>query len=149
MHFFNSDITSVNILLEHFFGPGDDESKFITGMINKMKSNVPEIELTAGTQIRDFIFIEDVLDAYFVVIKNIETFIGYVNLPLGSGQGITIREIVEFIRELSQSSSVLKFGAVKMRDNELMKSDADISMLNKLGWNPKYNLIEGLKLTLS
>ena len=148
LEFMSSKINTINILLEHFYGPGDDESKFITGMIRKLKLNTPTIELTTGIQIRDFIHIDDVLDAYFVLIENLHKFKGYNILPLGSGAGYTIREIVELMKDFCNSTSELKFGAVPMRENELMKSDADISILKDLGWKPKIDIEFGLKLTI-
>jgi CDP-paratose synthetase len=148
LQFFNNKITSINILLEHFYGPGDDSSKFITAMIHKMKENVKEIQLTAGIQIRDFIYTEDVLNAYLTMIDSLNKFKGYNVVPLGSGETCTIREIVELIKLYSKSDSELQFGAIPMRDTELMKSDADISILKELGWKPKYSLKQGLELTV-
>ncbi|WP_300978454.1 NAD(P)-dependent oxidoreductase [Flavobacterium sp.] len=146
--FFSSKITTINVLLEHFYGPDDEDSKFVTSMIGKMKSNVADIELTEGIQLRDFIFIEDVISAYLCLISNITKFEGFNVLPLGSGETVTIRKIVETIKEVSGSTSNLLFGKVAMRENELMCSNADISKLKDLGWNPKYNLNAGLKLTV-
>ncbi|AWK03019.1 epimerase [Flavobacterium crocinum] len=148
LEFFSSKITTINILLEHFYGPYDDNSKFISSMISKMSNNILEIELTEGTQLRDFIFIEDVLSAYLCIISNIDKFIGFNNLPLGSGETVTIRKIVETIKEVSESKSNLLFGKIPMRENELLCSDADISKLKSLGWYPKFNLNEGIKLTI-
>lgn len=148
LQFFDSKITTVNVLLEHFYGPGDDSSKFVTGMILKMLSNVNEIDLTAGTQVRDFVFIDDVLDGYMSIIDHLMDFNGFTNLPLGSGNGVSIKEVVEQIKDLSKSTSKLNFGAIKMRDNELMHSDADLSLLKGFGWSPKYDLKKGLNLII-
>lgn len=148
LEFFSSKITSVNVLLEHFYGPDDEDSKFVTSMIAKMKRNVIDIELTEGIQLRDFIFIEDVISAYLCLIDNMPNFKGFNVFPLGSGETVTVRKIVETIKEVSNSTSNLLFGKVPMRENELMCSDADISKLKKLGWNPKYTLNEGLRLTV-
>lgn len=148
LEFFSSKIVTINILLEHFYGPDDDESKFISSMIGKMKKNVVEIELTAGTQLRDFIFIEDVISAYLCIIQNLNKFSGFNIVPLGSGDTVTIREIVEIMKEVSGSKSNLLFGKIAMRDNELLCSDSDISKLKNLGWSPNYTLNEGLKLTV-
>lgn len=148
LEFFSSKIVTINILLEHFYGPDDDDSKFISSMIGKMKRNLLEIELTAGTQLRDFIFIEDVLSAYLCVINNIDKFSGFNILPLGTGETVSIRKIVETIKEVSGSKSDLLFGKIAMRENELLCSDADISKLKSLGWSPNYTLNEGLKLTV-
>jgi CDP-paratose synthetase len=148
LEFYSSKITTINFLLEHFYGPDDDDSKFVTSMIGKMKRNVSEIELTEGLQLRDFIFIEDVISAYLCVINNLNKFEGFNLLPLGSGETVTIRKIVETIKDIVGCTSNLLFGKVLMRENELMCSDADISVLNGLGWYPKYKINEGLKLTV-
>ncbi len=149
LEFFSKRIVSINILLEHFYGPNDDESKFISNMINKMRRNVPEIPLTLGTQSRDFIYIDDVLDAYILIINKISRFKFFNNVPLGTGKAETIRSVVETIKEISNSISHLNFGAIDMRDNELLKSDADISVLKQLNWYPKYSLREGLNIIIS
>ena len=52
---------------------------------------------------------------------------------------------MELIKDLMQSETVLNFGALEYRENEVMYSKADISSLIKLGWNPMFNLEEGLK----
>lgn len=148
LEFYSFKITTINILLEHFYGPEDEDSKFISSMIGKMKNNIDEIELTEGIQLRDFIFIEDVIDAYLFIIRNLNKFEAYSNLPLGSGSVVTIREIVETIKRITCSKSELLFGKIPMRENELMKSDADISILKNLGWFPKFNLDEGLKIVI-
>jgi CDP-paratose synthetase len=148
LDFFSSKIVTVNILLEHFYGPDDDDSKFITSMIGKMKRNVSNIELTEGTQLRDFIFIDDVVNAYMCILNNLDKFKGYNILPLGSGEVVTIRKIVETIKQESGSDSNLLFGKIPMRENELLCSDADISKLKNLGWYPKFNLTEGIKRTI-
>lgn len=149
LQFFGNQITSYTILLEHFYGPGDDESKFVTSMINKMKENISSIPLTEGLQKRDFVFIEDVIDGYLFLINNIYNISGYNEVPLGSGHTVTIREIVEKIKLYSGSVSYLNFGAVEMRANELLESNSDISLLKDMGWLPKYSLDEGLLLTIS
>lgn len=148
LNYFSSQIVTINLLLEHFYGPDDDDSKFVTAMIGKMKKNVPDIELTAGTQLRDFIFIDDVISAYRCVIGNISLFSGFTDVPLGSGETVSIRNLVEIIKESSKSQTRLLFGSIPMRKTELLCSNADISILQNLGWTPKFSLNEGIKKTI-
>ncbi len=42
----------------------------------------------------------------------------------------------------------LNFGMLPYRENEIMESHVDISMLLKLGWQPQISLVEGLKYTI-
>ena len=133
----------INVELEHFYGPNDDQNKFISYVINKCIINEP-LTLTEGTQKRDFIYIEDVVDAYKIIIKNIENVSFFECIPLGSGCCPTVREVVETIHKCSNSETILEFGGVPMRKNELMLSCANIKKLNKLGWSAKYSLKQGL-----
>jgi len=147
---FNSDssIKFVNVALEHFYGPDDDSSKFTSYVINACLSG-DKLALTDGLQQRDFIFIDDVVAAYKVLIENIAKLDTFETVPVGSGVAPTVRELVEMIHTCSLSKSSLEFGAVAMRENELMYSCADICRLKQLGWQPAYSLEAGIKATLT
>lgn len=143
------NIKFLNVLLQQFYGPNDDDSKFISSVINKCLSNETQIQLTKGLQKRDVIFIEDVVSAYVTLIENENIFSkGFINIGLGSGKAITIKEIVNKIHLSTKSNSELLFGAIEYRYNEIMYSIADINILKNLGWLPKYTFEEGLKLTI-
>jgi CDP-paratose synthetase len=137
----------INIELEHFYGPNDDVSKFISYVINQC-INGNDLSLTEGLQKRDFIYIDDVVSAYSIIIKNLGDFKQFETVPVGSGLSPTIKESVEIIHTLIKSSSKLKFGAVSMRENELMYSCADTSKLVNLGWNLRYSIEAGIKATV-
>ena len=145
---YQGSVQVINLKLEHFYGPKDDINKFVTRVIQKvLKDEV--IDLTAGEQRRDFIYIEDVVSAYMHVIEQLS------NIPktcfeaeVGSGKVISIKELVETIKAIAKSKSILNFGAVPYRDNEVMESQADISGMLQLGWKPSISLAEGLKRTI-
>ena len=46
----------INMRLEHFYGPGDNSSKFTSYILKSCIENIPKLELTLGEQKRDFIF---------------------------------------------------------------------------------------------
>ncbi len=138
-------IRFVNILLEHFYGPDDDDSKFTTWVIKSCLKNVPELKLTAGEQKRDFIYIDDVVDAYLFLMDNMRNFgVAYREIGLGSGTAVTIRQFVKLVHRFTGSSTKLHFGAIPYRPNEQMDIKADIHDLNELGWRPNTNLEQGL-----
>ncbi|MBK5273833.1 MAG: NAD(P)-dependent oxidoreductase [Desulfuromonadales bacterium] len=142
-------IRYVNIELEHFFGPGDDDSKFITHVIKSCVENVPEFRLTAGEQKRDFIYIDDVVAAYTLLLEKAPSLeASFQEYGLGSGEAVTIREVVERVHHLTGSGTILNFGALPYRANEVMESRADISSLTALGWAREVDLIEGLRKTV-
>src|SRR5512146_292629 len=61
-------ILFLNLKLEHFYGPGDDDTKFTTHVIKSCLMNAPELKLTLGEQKRDFIYIDDVIAAYLLLL---------------------------------------------------------------------------------
>lgn len=142
-------ITFVNIKLEHMYGPGDDDSKFVTFVIKSCMENMAELKLTPGEQKRDFIYIDDVISAYSLLLKKSamqkEFFQEY---DLGTGKAVSVRELVETVHSLTNSTAKLNFGALPYREHEIMESRADIGPLNALGWSSKVSLIDGLISTI-
>ena len=140
-----------NLKLEHLYGEKDSTDKFITMVIDSFLKSKEEIKLTEGDQVRDFVYVGDVVQAYIKILGNLSNhnkqFTGY---SLGSGTGTTIREIVGKIKSLTNNTGTrTEFGAIKYRKNEIMKSVADISKVSKdLGWIPRTSLESGLQKTV-
>jgi CDP-paratose synthetase len=146
----SKNIKVVNLKLEHFYGPNDDSSKFITFVLNScLDKNLNKLELTEGKQKRDFIFIDDVVSAYELMLNNINSFSSFEEVEVGTGEALTIQEVVKKIKRLTDSKINLKFGAVPYRDNEIMLSKADTSKLLRLGWKTKYSFEQGIKKILA
>lgn len=141
-------IRFVNLQLEHFYGPGDDESKFSTHVIQSCLKNLPELKLTKGEQKRDFIYIDDVVQAFLLMMNAPERQPGFMDCAVGLGEAVTIREFVETVARLTGATTFLDFGAIPYRENELMESIADISTCVRLGWRPEVSLEQGLQKTL-
>lgn len=157
----STSIHGINIALEHFYGPGDDATKFVGEMIRRLLAGDARIALTPGEQQRDFVYIDDVVDAFTMILAH------HVNplLPagpsepsrdalrcyeIGSGQPVSIREFMTTLRRLAgQDHVALDFGAIPYRENEVMYSQAMISPLMALGWKPRISLEEGLRRTVA
>ncbi|MDN0087960.1 NAD(P)-dependent oxidoreductase [Yersinia nurmii] len=137
----------VDLKLEHFYGPYDDQTKFTTYVINSCKEN-NNLKLTAGLQERDFIYIEDLLNAFKCLIKNIDNLVSGESIPIGSGQAITIRKFVETVAKITHYQGKLEFGAIPTRQNELMYSCASLERMNELGWKCEYSLNSAIQYTL-
>jgi len=139
-----------NIRLEHFYGPDDDPTKFTAYVINSCLGNVPELKLTKGEQKRDFIYIDDVVSAYMVLLEKIDSCNNvFVEYDVGSGRSISVREFVETAHRLAGSSTRLAFGALPYREGEVMHSEADISELSALGWRCHFDIEAGLNQVIN
>jgi nucleoside-diphosphate-sugar epimerase len=149
LQMYSNELKVINMQLEHFYGPGGSMDNFISLMVQKMLLNIPYIDLTLGEQKRDFLYFDDVVSAFITVINNcahIDS--NFTNLQIASGEVVSIRNVVETIRELTNSNSILNFGAIPYRLNELMEPNTSNSTICELGWKPMVNLEEGLKRTV-
>ena len=134
-------IQFLNLRLEHFYGPDAPEDQFLTWVVRKLKSGEP-LELTAGTQRRDFVYIEDVLRVYRTVMD--KAFKDpYVDIPVGTGVAPTIREVVEYLKQITRSQSELKFGSIPQIANE-PDSCCDTGMVKALDAVPSVGWREGM-----
>ena len=153
MHFLSNHNTKmINIKIEHMYGPLDDENKFIYWLINQLKQNVEKIDLTSGIQKRDFIYIDDIVRAYEIIINNLNKLKNFEEFELGTGTSIKVKGFIEKIYlELSKKQNIttkLNFGKISYRNNENMNMQANIQKLEKLNWKPKVSIEDGIKRIL-
>lgn len=157
----STSIRGINVALEHFYGPGDDTTKFVGEMVRRLLSGDARIALTPGEQQRDFVYIDDVVDAFALILKhhiqplsptgpNEPSKASLACYEIGWGQAISIREFMTTLRRLAgQEHVALDFGAIPYRDNEVMYSQAQIAPLLSLGWKPRVGLEDGLRRTVA
>lgn len=147
---YSDRMTCVNVALEHFYGPGDNPSKFVTWIVHSLIKDVPTIKLTKGEQKRDFIYIDDVAEAFTYILRDsLKREKGFFHYEIGSGQLVSISDFVMAIKRLvGNTSTFLDFGAIPYRENEVMASSVDLSGIQKLGWSPVVSLENGLNRTI-
>lgn len=151
LHQYSSTMACINVALEHFYGPHDDPTKFVTFIIRSLLERIDHIDLTLGEQKRDFIHINDVVSAFLLILQHSSSLrSGYFDYELGTGKTISIREFVELVKELAGNDSThLNFGAVPYRENEVMETLVDTRTIRALGWETSYSLYNGLKITIN
>lgn len=150
LELYGTRLVCASVALEHFYGPDDDPTKFISGVIRDLLLGVERIRLTPGAQRRDFIHVDDVVEAFVRILSFCaETTPGFYAFQVATNLPTTIREVVEEIRELAGGpKTVLDFGALPYRANEVMDAAVDTASLRALGWKPRIGRREGLKRTI-
>ena len=145
-----NEIKTINLRLEHFYGPGSNDTNFISKMIRKLGNNEAEIELTKGDQKRDFIYIDDVISAFHFVLQKSPHFLNnFIDLHVETNQPISIKELLVSIKKMTKSNSILNFGAVPNK-NEINRASLDkIPSIRSLGWLPRIKLEDGLQKTIA
>ena len=119
--------------------------KLMTSSIVAALKNEPLIVFGDGEQSSDFVYIDDVVDA---CLKASSDSAGGQVLDIGTGLSTPVKRVVELIRELTRSQS--KVQHLPLRTGEVkLQTKADPSSAGEfLGWEPKTDLLEGLKKTI-
>ena len=134
------------ISLRYFnvYGPGQGAAGDIAIFIKKALNNEDLVITGNGDQERDFIYVDDVVDANIAAVS----YSGSEKVfNIGSGQSIKLRDLAKLIIKLCNSES--KIILEKPRHGDLFYSCADITKAkNELNWMPKTDLETGLKKTI-
>ena len=132
--------------LANVYGPRQDSSgeggvvAIFTEMM--LKRQAPTI-FGDGTQTRDFVYVEDVVDA---LVRGAEIG-GGVFLNIGTGRETSVLELYKALAELAGFERDPRFGPP--RPGDILRSAVDASAAKKhLGWEPWTSLTEGLARTL-
>ncbi len=133
--------------LRYFNVYGKGQTLDYAGVITKFLENImidkPPIIFGDGSQIRDFIFVQDVAEANFVSMNSSVTH-GFFNI--GTGIRISISELANLMIKLSEKNLKPEFDVLP--EGDVNESQADISLSKKLlSWKPETSLEDGL-LTL-
>jgi len=142
-----------NLILPNLYGAGDcfDEVRsyavgaLVKRIMDAKKNNLPEITIWGtGKPIRDYVYIDDIVDA---VIRAIEVDIGIEPINLGSGQGFSITELAEAIKEAAGYQGKFVYDTTKP-EGALSKILDNTRCREILNWQPATSLKEGLKKTI-
>ncbi|WP_020395554.1 NAD-dependent epimerase/dehydratase family protein [Thiolinea disciformis] len=131
------------------YGPEQGSEMFVPALIQSLINN-KDFSMTQGEQLRDFVYIDDVISAIIDSVKASDDINGII-INIGCGVSHRLKDIALTIAKLINPEALkhLKFGALSYRQNEVMDYAANISLAQeKLNWKPEIKLEEGLKRTI-
>jgi nucleoside-diphosphate-sugar epimerase len=130
------------------YGYYEEKNRLVSSVIlSCLKFRNPK--LSSPDSIRDFIFIEDVINAYRKVIDNKDRVKGEV-FNIGSGKQHTVGEIVKNIIKLTGNKVKPEWGKITNPRHEPECWQADISRARRLlNWEPGFGLRQGLEKDIS
>jgi UDP-glucose 4-epimerase len=141
-------LETVRLRFFNVFGPRQDASSPYSGVIAlfiaAMRQGKQPTVFGDGLQSRDFVYIDNVVDA---LIKAAEVPAASGNVyNIGTGERITILDLVAALNEVLGTS--LRPLMAPPRAGDVRYSQADISRARKdLGYEPRIGLVEGLRRT--
>lgn len=128
------------------FGPAQDLSFFIPSLIWACLAGM-DFQMTAGTQLRDFIYIDDVIDAF---LHAANTRLTEPIFNVSSGISHSVREVAELIVASAGAPIALNFAKPVDRTTDVMDVRVDSARAQRaLGWTPRIELRDGIKATFA
>lgn len=138
----HSNLSNTNYLilrLFNFLGP-DLPSTFFPSLLKEKLANDEPVKMTLGEQKRDFLHLNDVLEALLIASNSSYNGKTY---NICSGKGVSIRQLANEAKKIMKSNSIIEFGAIPYRDNEIWEMVGDNSKFKKdFGWEPKYDILD-------
>ena len=114
----------------------------ITIFTNRLLKNMPPIIYGDGQQTRDFVYIQDVVEANMLALSS-EKAAGEV-FNIGTGTNVSVNQIAEALKDIMNKKD-LKNVHADPRPTDIRHGYADISKAQKiLGYSPKFSIKEGL-----
>jgi UDP-glucuronate decarboxylase len=123
-----------------------NDGRVVSNFIVQALKNNPITIYGDGSQTRSFCYVDDLIDAFVLLMNSPDDVTGPVNL--GNPGEFTISELAHKVIELIGSRSKLVFNPLPSDDPKQRKPDISLAKTT-LGWEPKIPLAEGLKHTIA
>jgi len=128
------------------YGPGQSTEMFLPSLIVSLLQNKP-FPMTAGMQKRDFIYIDDLVDA--MIRAALYPSVAGKVINIGSGKPVTLSTITGLVEAKIGKQGLIQQGIRDYRPLEIMEYAVDISRARELlGFSPKISFEEGLEKTI-
>ena len=122
-----------------------NDGRVVSSFIMQALRNEPITIFGDGTQTRSFCYVEDMIEGLIRMMNGPDDFVGPVNL--GNPEEQRILDLAQTIIRLAQSKSEIEFNPPPMDDPKRRQPDISLAK-EKLHWEPKIGLEEGLKMTI-
>lgn len=148
---YNANI--ISLMPCNLYGPGDhfnlETSHVLGALIKKIcdakNNNESIVEIWGdGSQRREFLYIEDLVDAIIFAENKFDKTETFLNV--GCGKDFSIKNIAELIKSIVQYKGEFKYSTDK--PTGMKQKLLDITKIQNEGWYPKTEITEGLENTI-
>jgi nucleoside-diphosphate-sugar epimerase len=136
-----------NLRVFNFYGESMPEGFFIPQMIQSLKKG-EDFLMTKGEQVRDFLYVGDVVKALVLTAKNTSSYGETMNVC--SGKGTKLSQLAAAVNTSMKTKAKIVLGAIPYRDNEVWEMIGDNSKIKKIiGFEPKISIDKGIEIVIN
>jgi len=150
LSFYNSFKLPVTIVRPfNTYGPRQSARAIIPTIITQIASGVKEIKLGDIRPTRDFNYVKDTCSGFLAIVNESKTIGKEINIA--SNYEVSMAETLNIIKEIMNSdvNFITDEQRIRPENSEVFRLWGDNTLIRELtGWQPKYNIREGLKETI-
>ncbi|TDM27182.1 NAD-dependent epimerase/dehydratase family protein [Macrococcoides caseolyticum] len=139
------NIPTVSLRFFNIYGPRQNPKSDYSGVLSILNQKFSEKQKFTffgdGEQTRDFVYIDDLIQAFWLVLNNDEVNGEIFNV--GTGRQTTLNEVFGVFQENYNYS--IPYEYKDERKGDIKYSYADITKLEKIGYSPRYTINEGIR----
>jgi CDP-paratose 2-epimerase len=142
------NIPTVVFRMSCIYGPhqfGNEDQGWVAHFMLQALNNKPVTIFGDGKQVRDILYVDDLVHAFFYAQENLDAVAGQAfNIGGGTPNSMSLLELIREIETISGNKVAVDFEEWRTSDQKYFVSS--ISKFSKLtGWQPKVSAIEGIE----
>jgi UDP-glucose 4-epimerase len=141
------DLPVVHLRVFMVYGPGQLDRRKLVPYVTVSLLRGEEPRLTSGTRAVDWIYVDDVVEAFLRAA--VTPGLGGRSLDVGSGDLVTARDLAERLSDLVGGDAEPAFGAIPDRVLERVRAADPAPAADAMGWRPQTSLDDGLAQTVA
>ena len=131
----------------NIYGEGQKRNFVLPTILEQLDQS--EISLGNIDDLRDYLYVDDLISAFWACIKSRDKFKQYDIVNIGSGEPASVKDIIYIIEEITNQRRKVTINKNKIRNDETKVEFCSNKKLKDLtGWQPKYSLYNGIKNVL-
>jgi nucleoside-diphosphate-sugar epimerase len=135
----------------HVYGPGEAAHRLLPSLLSGL-SRGRRVPLSTGTQVRDFVYVADVIEALVAAtaLRTEHDRPSTEVLNVCTGVGHAVRDFAELVADaMGARRELLGFGDLALRpdDSEWLVGNGD-RIARRIGWRPRYDLAAGVRAAI-
>ena len=132
------------------YGAGEAPHRLLPALVTGL-SKRERVAISAGTQVLDFVYIDDVVETMLRTDAHCREKGGIATWNVATGRAHSVREFAEHVAAaMNADASLLGFGAIDMRkDDEPWLVGSPDLLRSELGWQPSIGLEDGVRAAVA